>query len=76
MLLFYVWEDLVYIGGLDIRLGAVRDAILQHLLDTSHQEDICMRVSHREDSLQEEKGKSEEDTKAEWCIFVLSYNLS
>lgn len=63
LLLFCEWEDLVYIRRLDVWLGAVRDAILQHFLYTGHQEDICMRVGHWEDTLQEEKGQSEEATK-------------
>lgn len=55
VLQFCAGEDLVYIGCLYVRLCTVRDAILQHLLDTGNQEDICVRVGHWEDGLQEEK---------------------
>lgn len=45
--------DLGDVRGLDVRLGAVRDAVLQHLLHPGHQEDVCVGVSHREDGLRE-----------------------
>lgn len=63
MLLFYLHElrrgrtvDLIDVGGLDVRLSAVGDAILQHLLYTGHQEDVCVGVGHREDALEEKPG--------------------
>lgn len=44
-------KDLVHVGGLDVWFRTVGDAILENLLHTGHQENICMGVCNREDPL-------------------------
>ena len=48
--------NLADVGGLDIGLGAVRDAILQDLLDAGHQDDVRMGIGHGEYALGEGGG--------------------
>ena len=53
--------DLGGVGGLEVRLGAVRDAVLKDLLHARHQEDVCVGVGHREDALERREGGGESE---------------
>lgn len=43
--------NLADVGGLDVGLGAVRDAVLQDLLYARHQDDVRMGIGHGEYAL-------------------------
>lgn len=47
--------NLVHVGGFDVWLGAVRDAVLQHLLYPRYQKDVGVGVGHGKDALRERK---------------------
>lgn len=56
-------QYLAWVRVLHVRLRTVRNAALQHLLHTDHQEDLHVWVSHRENPLQQtDSGLSESRT--------------